>query len=177
MKNFLIILSATALFVSCKRKDSLQTDKNIVVLTDTSKNSFSADTAISNVPMTTTTTVTTVAPTVAPIAVAPVRSNAPVRRRSSSGTSTRSSGSGSSTAGNTGSGTGDNGTYNTPAPAPQRSGMSKAAKGAIIGGVGGAAAGAIIGKNAKGAVIGGVAGAAGGYIIGRGKDRRDGRVQ
>lgn len=60
--------------------------------------------------------------------------------------------------------------------APRRRGWSKAAKGATIGGVGGAVTGAIISKNkVKGAVIGGVLGAAGGYIIGRDKDKKDGR--
>ena len=59
-----------------------------------------------------------------------------------------------------------------------KTGWSKAAKGAVIGGVGGAAAGAIINKKNRGAgaVIGGVLGGAAGYGIGRGKDRKDGRV-
>jgi hypothetical protein len=59
----------------------------------------------------------------------------------------------------------------------QKKGISKAAKGAIIGGVVGAAAGAVINKQNRvvGAVIGGVAGAAGGYGIGRGMDKKDGR--
>lgn len=63
--------------------------------------------------------------------------------------------------------------------APQRQGISKAAKGTIIGTVGGAAAGAIINKRNRGAgaVIGGVVGGATGYTIGRAADRRDGRVQ
>ncbi|MFL5742477.1 MAG: glycine zipper domain-containing protein [Flavisolibacter sp.] len=63
------------------------------------------------------------------------------------------------------------------AKAAQRKGWSKSAKGAVIGGVGGAAAGAIINKKnrALGAVIGGVIGAAGGYGIGHGMDKRDGR--
>ena len=61
----------------------------------------------------------------------------------------------------------------------QKQGMSKAAKGTIIGTVGGAAAGAIINKKNRGvgAVIGGVVGGATGYTIGRSKDRKDGRVQ
>lgn len=61
---------------------------------------------------------------------------------------------------------------------PQRQGMSKAAKGAIIGTVGGAAAGAIISSKNRGAgaVIGGVVGGATGYTIGRAQDRKDGRV-
>ena len=63
-----------------------------------------------------------------------------------------------------------------PPVAKKKEGWSDAAKGATIGGVGGAAAGAIIGKNAKGAVIGGILGAAGGYIFGRKKDRQSGRV-
>lgn len=69
---------------------------------------------------------------------------------------------------------------NTVAPvqaAPQRKGWSKAAKGAVIGGVTGAAAGAIIDKKnrAAGAVIGGVAGAGVGYGIGRHIDKKNGR--
>ncbi len=66
----------------------------------------------------------------------------------------------------------------TPAAAAEtkKKGISDAAKGAVIGGVGGAVAGAVIGKGGKGAIIGGVIGAAGGYIIGRGKDKKSGRV-
>jgi len=44
--------------------------------------------------------------------------------------------------------------------------MSSQAKGALIGGVGGAVAGGLIGHGAKGALIGGAIGAGGGYIIG-----------
>lgn len=54
----------------------------------------------------------------------------------------------------------------------KKTGWSNRAKGAAIGGLGGAAAGAIISKKkVEGAVIGGVAGAAGGYIIGNEVDR------
>lgn len=67
---------------------------------------------------------------------------------------------------------------NTAKASTKKAGWSKAAKGAVIGGVGGAAAGAIINKRNRGAgaVIGGVLGAGAGYGIGRGKDRKDGRV-
>ncbi len=58
----------------------------------------------------------------------------------------------------------------------KKTGMSKGAQGAIIGGVGGAVVGAVLSKKGKGAVIGGVIGAAGGYILGRKKDKADGRV-
>ena len=60
----------------------------------------------------------------------------------------------------------------------KKEGWSKAAKGAVIGGVAGAAGGAIINKQNRvvGAVIGGVIGAAGGYGIGRGMDKKDGRI-
>jgi hypothetical protein len=63
------------------------------------------------------------------------------------------------------------------AKSAEKKGISKAAKGAIIGGVGGAAAGAVINKKnrAAGAVIGGVLGAGAGYGIGRSKDKKDGR--
>ncbi len=63
------------------------------------------------------------------------------------------------------------------AAAPVRkSGWSNRAKGAAIGGVGGAVAGAVISKKkGKGALIGGAVGAAGGYIIGNEKDKKQGR--
>jgi hypothetical protein len=59
----------------------------------------------------------------------------------------------------------------------KRSRLSKTAKGAIIGGVAGAAGGAIINKKnrAAGAVIGGVIGAGTGAVIGNGMDKKDGR--
>ena len=64
-----------------------------------------------------------------------------------------------------------------PIEPAKKKGWSKAAKGAVIGGVGGAAAGAILVKKnrALGAVIGGVVGGGVGYGIGRGMDKKDGR--
>ncbi|MDB5198142.1 MAG: hypothetical protein JWO92_105 [Chitinophagaceae bacterium] len=52
-------------------------------------------------------------------------------------------------------------------------------KGAIIGGVAGAGAGALISKNhrVKGAVVGGAVGAGTGYLIGRHKDKKTGRLR
>ena len=73
----------------------------------------------------------------------------------------------------------DNGNvvYTTPEEAKKR-GWSAAAKGAVIGGVAGAATGILVDKkDARGAAIGGVVGAGTGYVIGRSKDRRTGRVQ
>lgn len=59
----------------------------------------------------------------------------------------------------------------------RKKGWSSAAKGAVIGGVTGAAGGAVINKKnrAAGAVIGGVIGAAGGYGVGRSIDKKNGR--
>ncbi|WP_147321982.1 YMGG-like glycine zipper-containing protein [Mucilaginibacter conchicola] len=51
--------------------------------------------------------------------------------------------------------------------------ISKQGKGAIIGGAGGAVAGALIGKSVGGAVIGGAIGAGGGYIIGNEARKRE----
>ncbi len=61
----------------------------------------------------------------------------------------------------------------------EKKGMSKAAKGAIIGGVGGAVAGAVINKKNRtaGAVVGAVIGAGGGYVVGRQADKKDGRIE
>jgi hypothetical protein len=65
------------------------------------------------------------------------------------------------------------------AKAPAKEGWSKAAKGAVIGGAGGAIAGAVLNKKNRtvGAVIGAVIGAGGGYVVGRGKDKKDGRIE
>ncbi len=151
MKRLLIAVGVVSILASCGQKKDNQ--REMLFLTDTTglyMSNLRADTAI--------------AVEEAPVAVAPVRrtSTAPVRR-----TTTRSS--------SVSSGTSSSGTVAT-APA-RKEGWSKAAKGAVIGGVTGAAAGAVIGKNAKGAIIGGVIGAGGGYIIGRSKDKKDGRVQ
>ena len=111
-----------------------------------------------------------------PVAVAPANGvrtvnrtqYVPVRRSSSS------SGRAYTPARRTSSGSMNSVSNNT---AMRKRGWSKAAKGAVIGGVAGAGAGAIINKKnrAAGAVIGGVVGAGGGYVIGRGIDKRDGR--
>ena len=81
-----------------------------------------------------------------------------------------------STTGTTGTGTTAGTTDTKAAEAKKKEGISKAAQGAIIGGVGGAVVGAVIGKGGKGAILGGVIGAAGGYILGRKKDKASGRV-
>ena len=77
----------------------------------------------------------------------------------------------------TGTGPAGNGSTETPT-VEKKEGWSKAAKGAVIGGVAGAAGGAILNKKNRvaGAVIGGVVGAAGGYGIGRTMDKKDGRI-
>lgn len=57
-----------------------------------------------------------------------------------------------------------------------RKATSNGTKGAVVGGVGGALAGAAISHDhSKGAIIGGVAGATGGYLIGHHKDKKYGR--
>jgi len=161
MKKLFYILAISASFVACKSKTDMNTNKEMVVLTDSSYNSsYLTDTgAVANTDM------YDQGGVVSGKATVPQRTT-PVRSSSSSNSGTASSGGGSSSQGSTASTT----------TAPQKKGISKAAKGAIIGGVGGAVAGAVIGKSGKGAAIGGVVGAAGGYIIGRSKDRKDGRV-
>jgi Glycine zipper len=80
--------------------------------------------------------------------------------------------------GNSGSGTSNSGTTET-AKTEKKEGWSKAAKGAVIGGVAGAAGGAVVNKKNRvvGAVVGAVIGAGGGYAIGRGMDKKDGRIE
>jgi hypothetical protein len=93
--------------------------------------------------------------------------------QSSASRSTTNRSTGSSSSGTTSS----NSSSSNTAQAPEKKGWSKAAKGAVIGGVAGAAGGAVINKQnrSKGAIIGGVLGAGAGYGIGRHKDKKDGR--
>ena len=171
MKNLSMIFMAAIVFASCKSKDtSLQTDKNIVILTDTSKaaGSYLSDTGLAKKPV-------AVAPVY--VAPAPTKRTTTTKRRSSTTYGNSSAGNNNTNSTNNGSGNDNNsgsGTTNTT-QSTRKKGWSKTAKGAVIGGVGGAVAGAVIGKG-KGAIIGGVIGAAGGAIIGRSKDRKDGRI-
>lgn len=109
-------------------------------------------------------------------AKAPVRKAAasrPVTQSSSPAETTASTGSGSGTTAGAGNESSET------APAEKKEGWSKAAKGAVIGGVAGAAGGAVINKKNRvvGAVVGAVIGAGGGYVIGRQQDKKDGRIQ
>jgi hypothetical protein len=79
--------------------------------------------------------------------------------------------------GNTNGGGNTGGEVASAPEVKKKKGWSDAAKGATIGGVGGAVAGAVISKKkGKGAIIGGVIGAAGGYILGRKADKKSGRA-
>jgi len=121
----------------------------------------------------------------APAAAAPsVRKSAPVRKPSSASSAPVSTpaptapvyeegaGSGSS------AGTAGTGESTETAQTNKKEGWSKAAKGAVIGGVAGAAGGAVINKKNRvvGAVVGAVIGAGGGYVLGRTQDKKDGRI-
>ncbi|RZK44098.1 MAG: glycine zipper 2TM domain-containing protein [Pedobacter sp.] len=73
------------------------------------------------------------------------------------------------------------GSYNSNAgssTAAKKKGWSSAAKGTAIGAGVGALGGVLIDKkDGRGAIIGGLAGAGAGYVIGRDRDRKSGRVQ
>ena len=102
---------------------------------------------------------------------------APVATTTSTpGTTTAPASEGTVGNGSAGNGTMSSESTNT-AETPEKKGWSKAAKGAVIGGATGAAAGAVINKRNRvvGAVIGGVIGAGGGFVIGRKMDKKDGR--
>ena len=83
----------------------------------------------------------------------------------------------SSPASSSNNGTTETMTSTTTNEAQTKTGWSKTAKGAVIGGVVGAGTGAIVNKKnrAAGAVVGGVIGAGGGAIIGNEMDKKDGR--
>lgn len=163
MKNIFYIFALVALLAACKSKTSpeLESNKDLMILTDPSMNgSYLSDTGI--------------------VATAAMRNSTitPNMNGNDYARTTRRSGGGSGRVySSAGVSRGSSSSAGTSTRSTRKKGISKAAKGAIIGGVGGAAVGAVIGKNAKGAVIGGVIGAAGGYIIGRKQDKKDGRVQ
>ena len=194
-KLLLIIPSAIVLLVACntEKKDTLNSDKNIV-FTDTSlirTANGSTDVAANNVqpevvadkpataPKVQVRTITKVVrvvekqPTSKPIekVTPPIIAETPTSTIPTNN-STQTSGTGTT---NVGTGSGDVSTV--PIEKKKNTGWSQAAKDATIGGVGGAVAGAVIGKGAKGAAIGGIIGAAGGYILGRKADKKSGRVE
>ena len=176
MKRILSIFSIAAVMAACNSDQDKIMAESAKLKTYQDSIRLAADTAgladyqswkmqneLSNAPIDPAATAGVVA-AAAPVTrtYAPARTTT-ARRTSSRGTGvSRSSGSGNSTA---------------SAPVARRAKVSKAAKGAVIGGVVGAGAGAIINKKNRGvgAVIGGVLGAAGGYGVGRGMDKRDGR--
>ncbi len=165
MKKIIYFLALTAAFTACKPKATLNTDKEVVSLTDSSfyNSSYLTDTgAVADPDAFINSGGVVSGKTTVPDAKSNTVRNTNTRSSNNSGTNS--------------GGSSNSGTASAPATT-QKKGISKAAKGAIIGGVGGAVAGAVIGKNAKGAGIGAVVGAAGGYIIGRSKDRKDGRVR
>ena len=135
MKKIFYILAVVAVFAACNRKSDLEAKKEIISLSDSTfyNSNYLTDTgAVSN------TEDFTGGAVVSGKATVPARAAASSpRRRSSGGSYSNSAGNNS----NSGSGT------STSTTAPKK-GISKAAKGAIIGGVGGAVAGAVIGKNA-----------------------------
>ncbi|MEO6455489.1 MAG: YMGG-like glycine zipper-containing protein [Ginsengibacter sp.] len=168
MKTIIIALAITSIFAACNSKS--ETDKNVVGVDTTGlyKNNMIADTAKAEAILlpgstkkvvethsadgsVTTTTTTTAAP------------------KTITKTQTHSQ---NSTAGTTTANT----TSQPVATSTQKTGWSSRAKGAVIGGVGGAVVGAAVSKKkGKGAIIGGAIGAAGGYIIGNEKDKKTGR--
>ena len=187
MKNLLLPFAAvTMMFAACSSKKD--TERDMLFLSDSTalQTNINSDTAaiaeaapepeapraIEYRPAAKKTTVTRKAPVrqapevvyqQPPVTQAPVPTPAPSPEPTvSTGTETAGTGTG---------------TESVPEAPAKKEGISKAAKGAIIGGVAGAAAGAVISKKGKGAIIGGVVGAAGGYILGRKQDKKDGRVQ
>ncbi len=159
MKKLAMICAVVSVFTACKSK-TVDT-KNDVTGLDTTlmyRNNVYSDTAVVETGL-----------------VAPVRTrtqNSTPARRSSGNPQTYPAPTQTNNTGTQSSNTG------TQGQTTQKEGWSNSAKGAIIGGVGGAVTGAIISKKkGKGAVIGGAVGAAGGYIIGRAKDKKEGRVE
>lgn len=182
MKKVILPLAIAAIFSACST-DKKDEKREMVILNDSSmlfNNNVMSDTGTSII--------------AEPTFSEPVVAAKPTTRKSIAKTSSRNSRSNNTpvrstvpqnttplpdnTSSNPTAGTkADNGTVgtvdNTTTTVPEKKeGWSNAAKGATIGGVTGAVAGAILAKKkGKGAIIGGVIGAAGGYILGRKKDK------
>jgi YMGG-like Gly-zipper len=191
MKQIMFTLTAAVIFLTAcnsEKKNPLDYEKRIV-FTDTSllRTSNSSTDKVANgetlAPQTTNDNTKPKVVTVTKYVRVVEKQQAPRRRsnRSQQQSSSQSNGSDDS-APNAGATTGGGNDGGAVATAPEavvnkKKGWSKAAKGATIGGVGGAVAGAVISKNkGKGAIIGGVIGAAGGYILGRRADKKSGRA-
>jgi len=193
-KLLLIIPAAVILLAACntEKKDSLTVDKNII-FTDTSllRNvNASTDVATDTQPVTVAekqeaapiTQVRTITKIVRvkerqPAARPVVKETPQVKVETPEPVGNTNPSAGTAGTGTTGDGTGNGNVGTTPVEEKKNEGWSQAAKGATIGGVGGAVAGAVIGKGAKGAAIGGIIGAAGGYILGRKADKKSGRTE
>jgi hypothetical protein len=189
MKKLLPILGFTFFMAACnqmpeQKADAIQSAQQTIAQPDTTGiaafNAWKAQNELATVnavqePLQTTTPEKT-RTIVKYVPVAKSTQSKPVSRPSSS-TSTSSEQSNSGSSASEGSASTSTGTGET-AKVEKKEGWSKAAKGAVIGGVAGAAGGAILNKKNRvaGAVIGGVIGAAGGYGIGRGMDKKDGRI-
>ena len=163
MKTIIIAFAITSVFAACNSKSS-EADKNVVGVDTTGmyKNNMIADTAREAVlPAGTTKKV--------------VETHSPDGTVTT--TTTTSAASKTGTTSKTHSTAVSPTTASTTQPTVVRKkGWSSRAKGAVIGGVGGAVVGAAVSKKkGKGAIIGGAVGAAGGYIIGNEKDKKTGR--
>lgn len=186
MKKLFTFFAAATILAACSSKSDLDAQKD-VILTDTTgmyKSNYSTD-----VPEVAEEEKSPVAPAkviretrVVYVDRAPkaktIREAIPVEPVVTPVPQTQTQTQGSGTSDNSGTvSTGTGTEMPTPTAEPvkkEKEGWSKATKGAVIGGVGGAVAGAILSKKkGKGAIIGGVIGAAGGYILGRKKDKAD----
>jgi len=159
MRSILIVFVIALIFGACKSKTD--TNKDIVGIDTLYKNNVLADTAKVEAlaPGTTKRVVETRNPDGSSTTVTTISNDKTSSRKASTvrtGTVARS------------------GTAATTTTT--KKGWSNRAKGAVIGGVGGAVVGAAVSKKkGKGAIIGGAVGAAGGYIIGNEKDKKTGR--
>lgn len=170
---YLFTIGLAVLFAACNNdKQSLNAGKDMILLSDSSYNNNAA-TDTGRAQATNQSKASNITGT--------HTGNRPGKQQAApagqQGSSSQAGNTAQGNAGNEGSASGA-GNDNSGNTAGEKKGISKAAKGAIIGGVGGAVVGAVVSKKkGTGAVIGGAAGAAGGYIIGRKQDKKDGRVK
>jgi len=164
MKKLIVGIAVISLFAACKSKT--ETNRDVVGIDSTGlyKNNTMADTANLNAvaPGTTTKRV--------------VETRNPDGTTTTTTTTVTAKGDPNTSTANTGTVAQTTSSSTGTTTTVTKKGWSNKAKGAVIGGVGGAVVGAAVSKKkGKGALIGGVVGAAGGYIIGNEKDKKQGR--
>jgi len=165
MKKILLVIGITTTLFACKSKETSSLDANkqmeLTGVTTAKESNYLTDTG-SIVKATTITR------------IIPENKNATPAANTAGNTGAVNSTNNTSTGTSTTTTSSSNNSTASTTTTTKKKGWSKAAKGTAIGAGSGAIIGAVVskGNRGKGAIIGGVLGAGAGYVIGRDKDKK-----